>query len=61
MGVLEEEVTIRFMDNECSLALHYLYDESFRMTITSLEGEHIQTISINVELEFEPEIFDQQF
>lgn len=41
MGVLEEEVTIRFMDNECSLAMHYLYDESFRMTITSLEGEHI--------------------
>mmetsp|Transcript_9387 Transcript_9387/g.12785 ORF Transcript_9387/g.12785 Transcript_9387/m.12785 type:complete len:102 (+) Transcript_9387:798-1103(+) len=63
MGVLEDDeiTTIRFMNNECSLALHYLYDESFRLTITSLEGEHIQTISINVELEFEQAIFDQQF
>ena len=61
MGVLEEEVTVRFMNNECSIALHYLHDESFRLTITSLEDEHIKTLSINLELEFDADSFSKQF
>ena len=61
MGLLEDEVTVRFMENECSIALHYLNDESFRLTITSLEDEHIKTISINLELEFDKETFDKLF
>lgn len=61
VGILQEDVTIRFMNNECRLAMHYLQDESFRITITSLEGDNIQTVSINVELEFEQTTFDQLF
>ena len=49
------------MNNECSVALHYLQDESFRLTITSIEEENIKTVSINVELEFDQETFDEQF
>ena len=52
-GILEDEVTVRFMNNECSVALHYLHDESFRLTITSLEDEYLQTVSVNLELEFD--------
>jgi len=61
VGVLEDEVTIRFMNNECSIAMHYLHDESFRLTITSLEDENIKTVSVNLELEFDPELFAQHF
>ena len=61
IGVLEEEVTIKFMNNECCVALHYLQDENFRLTITSLEDEHIKTISVNMELEFDLETFDKLF
>lgn len=31
------------------------------MTITSLEDDHIRTVAINLELEFEQEMFDQLF
>lgn len=46
------------MNNECSVALHYLQEDSFRLTITSLEDEHIKTISINLEMEFDEDTFE---
>ena len=60
-GILEDEVTINFINNECAIALHYLSDETFRMTITSLEDEHIKTVSINLELEFDERAFEKTF
>ena len=57
--MLEEDLTVKFMNNECCVALHYLQEESFRLTITSLEDEHIKTISINLEMQFEEDTFEQ--
>lgn len=61
IGVLEDEVQIKFLNNDCCFALHYIQDECFRLTITSLEDEHIKTISIKLELEFDQETFDRWF
>ena len=60
-GILDDEVQKKFLNNDCSFALHHLQDETFRLTITSLEDEHIKTISIKLELEFDQDTFERWF
>ena len=58
-----------FLKNECYIGLHYIYDKHFRVTIASLEGESVSSISFDLILddssfkkyfeEVDPDTFEQ--
>ena len=58
-GILENDVCINFLGNQCNLTLHYIQDKSFRIAITSLE--EMKTNSIFIELEYDQITFDETF
>lgn len=58
-GILLGETLIVFLSNRCNVSLHYLQDESFRLGITSLEGEC--TNPIFIELQYDKATFNNMF
>ena len=58
-GLLEQDLCISFLGQQCNLTVIYLQGFSFRLAITSLE--EIKTNSINLELEYDSESFAKKF
>ena len=39
-GLLKQSVVIEFLGDECNLAVHYIEERNFRISITSLNKDH---------------------
>ena len=47
-GLFSSEIHIQFLGNVCYIGLHHIVDQQFRLSMTSLEGEAVNAVTLDL-------------
>lgn len=59
-GLLKQSVVIDFLGDECNLGIHYIEERNFRISITSLNKDHVLN-QILLDMDFDEQSFELLF